>query len=124
MKKIQNTNKTAMKVSTGLIAASVAAAAAGYYFYGSTKAKTHRKLAAKWATHMKDEIIREARNLKRIDPKSIAAVVDQVAKKYEATRSASADDLKRATKELKANWKVLELETKRTIRKTAAKRTT
>ena len=32
-----------------VVAALAGAAAAGYYFYGSKDAKTHRKIAAKWA---------------------------------------------------------------------------
>lgn len=51
MKKAKNTkkktNKTAIKIGTGL-AAAAAVAAAGYYFYGSKSAKKHRKTVEKW----------------------------------------------------------------------------
>ena len=111
----KTTNKTTKKITVGLVA-SGAAAAAGYYFYGSPEAKSHRKIAAKWAAHLKDEVIKEVKNLKRPDSKSIATIVDHVAGKYNPAHPASTKDLKRAAKELKANWKTLELETKRTIR--------
>lgn len=59
MEKIKKTrsNKLAVEIGAGIVAAS---AAAGYYFYGSKGAKKHRKIAAKWATAVKKEVIKES----------------------------------------------------------------
>jgi hypothetical protein len=70
---------------------------------------------------MKEEVVKEVQNLKKSDPKAIAAIVDHVEKKYQEARGASAADLKRAAKELKANWKMLEAETKRAMRARASR---
>ncbi|MDP2665334.1 MAG: hypothetical protein Q8P23_01640 [bacterium] len=111
--------KMAAEIGAGLLAAG-AAAAAGYYFYGSKRAKKHRKIAAKWASGMKNEVIREAKSLKKINPKDFAKVVDTVAGTYRGVRSINAADLKRAANELKANWKMVEREIGTTGRKSAA----
>ena len=101
-KKAKKTSKgkIAAEIGAGLAAAG-AAAAAGYYFYGSKAAKKHRKIAAKWAGDMKNEVIREAKSLKKINPKDFAKVVDTVASTYRGVASVNAADLKRAANELK-----------------------
>jgi hypothetical protein len=112
--------KTKMKIGAGLIVAG-AAAAAGYYFYASPKAKTHRKIVAKWATDMKKEVLVQTKKLKEVSPKAYEAIVDRVAKTYAIARSVDAKDLKRAAAELKANWKLVQGETKKVVRKAARK---
>lgn len=120
MKKIKNTGKTVAKVGAGLAAATVAAVA-GFYFYGSKNAKSHRKIAAKWATDMKKEVIKEAKQLKNAGPKEFSKIVDRVAKTYSIARSVDSADLKRAAKELKANWDMVKRETKKTVRKSVSR---
>ena len=109
-----------MKIGAGLAAAG-AAAAAGYYFYGSSKAKTHRKIAARWATAMKTEVVKEAKRLKETSPKQYAALVDRIAKTYQGIRSIDAAEVKRAAQELKANWDIVKDEAKRTVRRSVAR---
>jgi hypothetical protein len=116
-KKTKKTSKgeIAAEIGAGLAAAG-AAAAAGYYFYGSKAAKKHRKIAAKWAGDMKNEVIREAKQLKKINPKDFAKVVDTVASTYRGVRSVNAADLKRAANELKSNLKMIQREIQQTSR--------
>lgn len=111
MKKAKKTSKTAIKVGTGL-ATAVAIAAAGYYFYGSKNAKSHRKIVSKWAIDMKKEVIREAKYLEKISPKAFSAIVDRVAKTYKDARSIDPADIKRAANELKTNWETIKREIK------------
>lgn len=105
-----------MKVGAGIVAAGVAAAAAGYYFYASKSAKKHRKIAATWAGDMKNEVLKEAKRLKKTSPEAFAAVVDRVARTYQAARNIDVKEVKRAANELKANWDVLQREAKRAAR--------
>ncbi len=118
--------KTAIEIGAGLAAATVVA---GYYFYGSKAAKNHRKGAVKWANDMKKEIIKETKRLKKASPKAFAVIVDRVSKTYQGARRVDALEVKRAAKELKANWEMVRREVERTARKsisrakkTAAKR--
>lgn len=120
MEKKTSKGKIAIKIGTGLAAAG-AAAAAGYYFYGSKKAKEHRKIAAKWATDMKKEVIREAKLLKNINPRNFAKVVDTVVRTYDGVRSVNAADLKRAANELKSDLKMIQHEIQQTGRKNVSR---
>src|SRR5674476_689913 len=100
MKKMTNAKKTAIEIGAGLAAAGAAAAAAGYYFYGAKGAKKNRKIAAKWATDMKKEVIKETKKLGATSPKAFANIVDRVAKTYQAARNVDTAEVKRAMKEL------------------------
>lgn len=82
-----------------------AAAGAGYYFYGSDNAKKHRAAASKWAKGMKNDVVKEAKKLKKIDQKDIAKIVDKAAAAYASVRSVNQHELKAAATELKKNWK-------------------
>ncbi|MDO8231858.1 MAG: hypothetical protein Q7T37_01475 [bacterium] len=119
-KKTKGTSKTAMEIGAGLVAVG-AAAAAGYYFYGSKKAKSHRKIAAKWAVAMKNDVIKEAKHLEKTSPKAFAAIVDRVAETYRGARAVDVAEVKRAAKELKANWEIVQREAKRTVRKSVSR---
>lgn len=108
--KASNT-KTAIEVGAGALALA-AAAGAGYYFYGDKNAKKHRKAASAWAKGMKQDVVKEAKKLKRMDQKTVAAVVDKAAAAYQGVRSVDAADLRAAARELKKNWREVEREVK------------
>jgi len=110
----KNTRKVVLEIGAGLAAAG---AAAGYYFYGSEKAKKHRKIAAKWATNMKNDVVTEAKRLGKTSPEAIAAIVDRVAKTYQGIRAIDREEVKRAAKELRANWDKVQGETKRSVKR-------
>lgn len=98
-----------------------AAAAAGYYFYGSDKAKKHRASAVKWAEGFKKEVVKEARMLSRIDKKKVGAIVDDVVHAYRAAKKADVKEIGKAASELKKNWHRLAAELKPVARKAVAK---
>lgn len=112
--------KVAIEIAAGLAAAG-AAAAVGYYFYGSKQAGKHRKIAAKWAGDMKKEVIREAKGLKGINSRQFAKVVDAVADTYRSAHSVKAADLRRAVNELKSNWDMVQREVEKGGRKTVSR---
>ncbi|HEV7121746.1 MAG TPA: hypothetical protein VGN56_02895 [Candidatus Paceibacterota bacterium] len=118
----------AAEIGAGVVAAG-AAAAAGYYFYGDKKAKKHRQAASKWAKGMKAQAVREAKKLKKVDQKTMAAVIDSAAAAYQGVRSVDAADVRAASAELKRNWQMLQKEAGSTARrakkavKKAAKKT-
>ncbi len=121
-KMVKKTSKGKMAAGIAVgVAAAAAAAVAGYYFYGSKKAKSHRKIVAKWANDMKKEVIREVKSLEKVNPKDFARVVDTVASTYRGVRSVNAADLRRAANELKANWKMIQREIQKSGKKTVKK---
>lgn len=114
-----NTKKAA--VGAGILAATAAGVAAGYYFYASKDAEKNRRIAAKWATDMKNEVVREAKKVKNIDRAAMLAIIDQAAGAFNSARNLDRKELARAAKELKSNWRELvgEMGTsgKRTVKK-------
>ncbi len=102
------------KMSKAAIAAgaatAAAAVAAGYYFYASKDAKQNRKVAAKWATDMKREVVAQAKKAQKIDRATMLRMVDQTAKAYHAARSLDRSEVQKAVRELKSNWEKLALE--------------
>lgn len=116
----------AVKVAEG-IGATLAVAAAGYYFYGSKKAKQHRKIATTWAMQMKREVIKQSKQVQKLGPKTVATIVDGVAKTYRDVKNIDASELKQATRELKAHWEQVKQEAGKTmsvkkVKKTAKKK--
>lgn len=119
------------------VAAAAAAAGAAYYFYGSKKAKAHRRKAAVWATSMKRDVVREAKRIQKLDNAVMHEIVDRVAGTYRAAKSVDPDEIINAANELKKNWKrlraelvstgttakkVVKVATKKTARKSTAKK--
>lgn len=112
------TKKTSAKKSSNLVKgveagaalAAVAGAAAGYYFYGTQNAKKHRQAATSWAKGLKKDVHTQVKNLKKIDAKSVATIVDKASKSYQTAKGASKTDVMMAAKELKANWKAIQAE--------------
>ncbi|MBI5470529.1 hypothetical protein HY968_04415 [Candidatus Kaiserbacteria bacterium] len=93
-----------MKTSTKLLA-TAAMGAAGYYFYGSPHAKKNRKIAAKWAGDLKEDVMKQARVVgEKVDKQVIMNVVDSVASAYETVRGINRNDIRKAAGELKSNW--------------------
>lgn len=113
------------KAAAGLAAAAAAAgaAAAGYYFYASKDAKENRKLAAKWARDMKDDVVKQAKKVQDIDRAQLLKIIDGAVASYETVRSVDRDDLRTAAKELKNNWQLLSEEVLGRSKKTAKKST-
>jgi hypothetical protein len=102
-------------VGTGLLAGA-AAIAAGYYFYASKDAKKHRQIAAKWAADLKDDVIKEAKKLKKIDKEALLGAIDKASEIYHTGKNIDRTDVAEAVKELKDNWQELAKEMKTNTR--------
>ena len=119
----KNTISKEQAAGLGALAATVAtagAAAVGYYFYASKDAAKHRKVAAKWAVNLKNDVVKQARKIKAFDQKMLAAVIAEAGKKYEAIQSIDKKELAKAVKELKTNWQHLAAELQKGAKKTVA----
>ena len=109
-----------VEVGAGVLAAVAAAGAASYYFYGAKDAKKHRNATQKWAKGLKNDVVREAKKLKKLDEAAMAAIVDQAARAYKGLDDVTPGDLRAAVGELKSNWDKIRKE----LRSTAKKATT
>ena len=100
-------------IGAGMLAATAAGVAAGYYFYASKDAKKNRKIVAKWAVDLKNDVVREAKKAHSIDRKDILAIVDTSARAYKRVRDLNGKDVARAVGELKDNWQEIAKELKK-----------
>ena len=111
-KETRTQKRQPMKMRNKILAgaAGAAAAAAGYYFYYHKNAKKNREAVAKWAVDFKDDVMRQAEQVKNIDRAALVGIVDGVTSAYEGIRSLDRKDLIRAADELKDNWRKLRAE--------------
>jgi len=117
------TRKAVAKMGAGLIAAG-SAAAAGYYFYASKHAKKNRRVAARWASDFKKEVVKQAHAVKSLDRGALTRVVDGVAHMYETARKANREDILKAASELKGNFASLKKEVSGVVKSVKAARRT
>lgn len=107
MKRMARTRKIAAGVGAALLAAG--AAAGYYYFYASKDAKRNRKIAAKWASDMKRDVMREISRLSVPDREAVRATIGRIAGAYQAARGVDPQSVSRAARELKDHWHELVL---------------
>lgn len=96
------------------------AAAAGYYFYKSTDAKKHRKIAAAWARDFKKEVEKRAGEFEKIGRAAVSTAVDQAVAAYRR-RGEYRDEIMDAARELKQNWQALQKEITAEMKKTGSR---
>jgi hypothetical protein len=116
--------KSTASKGLGVAAALAGVAAAGYYFYASPEAKQHRKIATKWASTMKSDVLKQAKALKNIDRKSVEAIIMNAQKTYKGLKNMDHKEVERAARELKMNWQEIVKEVGKgasTAKKTAKK---
>ena len=94
----------------GVLAAAAAAGGAAYYFWGTKHAKQNRKQVAGWAHDLKTDVVRRAKQMKKIDEKALHAIVDQATMAYENMQSIDKSDLLAVANELKGGLKHIERE--------------
>jgi hypothetical protein len=104
---MKRTTKKAVAAGAAGAAVLGAAAAAGYFYYASKNAKKHREAAARWASTLRRDVLREAKKLKDADRATWMRVIDGVADSYQKLRTIDPEDLGAAAGELKANWERL-----------------
>lgn len=103
-------------VGAGIVAATAAGVAAGYYFYASKNAQKNRRIAAKWAKDLKDDVMKKAKQAGgKVDRKKLLSIVDTAVRTYENVRDIDKKDVQRAARELKDNWRTIAEEVVATV---------
>ena len=94
----------------GAITAAAIAAAAGAYMLADKKTKAKAK---KWVVAARKEVIKNAKTAKKLGEKEYGRIVDQTMKRYGPLENLSAADIIAGAKELKSEWKKIEMEAKK-----------
>jgi hypothetical protein len=96
-------NKQAIGLGLGITAA-VAAAAGGFFLYGSKDAAKNRKVVKSWALKAKAEVLEGIEKAKDMSQEEYEQLVEAVAGTYMAAKSASKVELSDFKKEMKSHW--------------------
>ena len=105
----------------GAITAATIAAAAGAYLLSDKKTKTKAK---KWVAEARKEVVKNARVAKKLGEKEYGKIVEQAVKHYGSLENLTAADLIKAGKELKGEWKKIQVEAKKMAKTYSPKKVT
>jgi flagellar basal body-associated protein FliL len=89
------------------ITAAVAAAAGGFFLYGSKNAAKNRKAVKSWALKAKAEVLEGIEKAKDMSQEEYEQLVDTVVGTYITAKSASKNELGEFKKEMKDHWQGL-----------------
>ncbi len=89
------------------ITAAVAAAAGGFFLYGSKNAAKNRKAVKSWALKAKAEVLEGIEKAKDMSQEEYEQLVDTVVGTYLTAKSASKNELGEFKKEMKGHWQGL-----------------
>lgn len=106
MKKTGMSNKQAIGLGLGITAA-VAAAAGGFFLYGSKNAASNRKAVKSWALKAKAEVLEGIEKAKDMSQEEYETLINTVAATYLSAKSASKNELADFKKEMKDHWQGL-----------------
>lgn len=107
-KSLDGADKTKLIVA----GASVAALAAGAYFFFGPNGKKNQKNAKAWALKMKAEIIEKLETAREVSEPVYNQIIDTVAAEYLGAKKADQGEISKLVKDLKKQWKTLTKPTK------------
>ncbi len=90
-----------------VLGASLAALAAGAYFFFGPKGKKHQKQAKAWAIKMKGDVVEKLEMARDISEPVYQEIIDSVAAEYEKGKKAGHEEIEELAKDLKKHWKTI-----------------
>ena len=100
-------NKKQKKVAVGVgvgLTALAAAAAAGTYFFGGKRGAKNRAKVSKWANSAKADVLKQIKGMKKVTAQTYTSAVDEVMKQYRRTKKMNPKELAGLANELKGHW--------------------
>ncbi|HEY9584112.1 MAG TPA: hypothetical protein VJI33_00825 [Candidatus Paceibacterota bacterium] len=105
--KNKTTKKGSGTLKLAILGASLAAAAAGAYFFFGPKGKKHRATTRAWAIKMKGDIVEKLERAKDVSEPIYNKIIDSVASEYKKGKKASQEEIVALAQDLKKHWKVI-----------------
>jgi hypothetical protein len=106
------------------IAVIAAAAAAGFFLYGSKNSVKNRKKIKGWSLKAKGEVLERIEKLKDVSEDEYNKIIDSVSEKYSKMKNIDEEEVKESMEELRKYWKNIKKEIepkKKAITKVAKK---
>src|SRR5262245_30141297 len=99
--------RTQTKAALG--AATGAALAAAYYFYGSENDADNRKVAKQWAHKAEREIVQAARKMKdkALTDRNVRALITEAAHRYRATKNLDPKEVRDFVAGMQERWRTV-----------------
>lgn len=101
-KKKTGTNKVAVGMGVGMLAALSAGA---YYLYGTKEGAKKRTKMRGWVLKAKGEVMEKLENLKVVNEETYHEVVANVVKKYRGIKNIDPKEVEALVADLKKHWK-------------------
>ncbi|MDO8594114.1 MAG: hypothetical protein Q7R93_01185 [bacterium] len=101
------TPKSGHTVELAVVGASLAALAAGAYFFLGPKGKIHQKQTKAWAIKMKGDVVEKLEKAKDVSESVYHEIVDSVAAEYMRGKGAGGREISALAADLKKHWKNL-----------------
>lgn len=109
MKKMsKKVRRVAVEAGVGVMTAAALATAAAYLL----SSKAQRRKAKTWAMKARREVAKNVKMARRMTGKEYTRVVDSAMKRYGSLHGVGSAELKRAAKDLKAEWARIERDAK------------
>ena len=90
----------------GILGASLAGLAAGYFFLGP-KGKKHQKHAKAWAIKMKGDVVEKLEMAREVSEPVYHEIIDSVAAEYIRGMKAGHEEINALAQDLKKHWKTM-----------------
>ena|SRR3990167_1488099 len=94
-------------IKLAAIGVTLAAAAAGAYFFFGPKGKKHRNNAKAWAIKMKADVIEKLEKARDAGEETYLKIIDSVAAEYKKRKKAGKEEIDELSADLKKHWKTI-----------------
>jgi hypothetical protein len=101
----KKTKRLAAEVGAGVLTAAALAGAAAYFLSQTKAGKKSRAQAKAWIAKAKQEVVRNVRAARKMTQADYMRLADMAAKRYGSLEKASAPEILKAAREMKAEWK-------------------
>lgn len=98
----KSTKNTAAAIGASLT--TLAATAAGLYFFGGAGGAKNRKTVSAWAEKAKKQVVAEIKAMEKMSKQNYNEIVDAVTQQYREIKNVDQKELKALAKELKGHW--------------------
>ncbi len=112
---MKKSNRHVAEIGAGVVTAAALAAAAAYWLSEKTT-KQQRTKAKAWIAKARQEIARHAATARHFGEGEYKKIVDQTLKKYGSIEDVSVADIIKTGRELKAEWKRIQLHAKKAVK--------
>ena len=103
------------------LAVLVAAAAAGYFLYGSKEGAKNRKKVKGWTLKAKGEVLEKIEKLKKVDEEDYNNIINKVGEKYAKVKNIDSDEVYAMMGDLRKHWKNIQKKIEPKAKKIAKK---